>query len=471
MSLRSLEYRTFGNGSGDVLFSVRTCAIFQADELSLAILDFLRERQATDREHLIEALSVDHAADDIESALRELERTGFISASPFEPIDYSAAMPNKDIPLPGISHLVMNVSHACNLHCSYCYAAGGSYNGKSQLMEPDMAVSAVYFLLDNTSDDEVLVTFFGGEPLLNTEAIKAAVLRGRERARELGKKIGYAVTTNGTLYDEEFLSFAISQGVKFTMSMDGQKELHDKHRKFNDGSGSYDVIVSRLPKLLDRTQVPARTTLTKGNQDVVGIMDHLQSLGFNEVGFAPADVTGGDLSLDESEMEEVIEGFKVLSERFLEAASQAKVYGFTNIINLMRLFHEGEARPVPCGAGIKLMGVSASGELYVCHRFTGNEEFQIGSIQDGIDGGRRREILGSAFVMSKPACRSCWARHLCGGGCYYLSHLHHGTIRDPHALTCSFLRKWYEIGIKIYANIAVENPAFLEKCTGVGLNC
>jgi uncharacterized protein len=471
MLLKPLEYRIFRNGQPDILFSTGTCAIFQADPLSLSILDFLREHGASEREQITGALSGRYSESEIESTLSELEQAGFLLSS--AEVDNGSEIDAKPphAPLPGASHFVLNVSHACNLKCSYCYAEGGNYNGKTQLMSPEMAASLAAFLLETTSDYEVQITFFGGEPLLNTDAIKAAVTRGRQRASELGKKINFSITTNGTLYDEEFISYAISNGLKFTVSIDGLRDGHDKHRKFNDGKGSYDTIVSCLPKILDKVAVPARTTLTKDNPDVVSIIDHLLNLGFSEVGFAPVDVADGGLALGERELEQVLDAFTTLSDRFMSDASESRVYGFSNMINLIKLFHEGEARPLPCGAGIKLMGVSPNGDFYLCHRFTGNEEFRIGSIQDGFDDGKRREILEAAHVDSKTSCSSCWARHLCGGGCYYLSNLHHGNIKDPHHLTCSFLLRWYEMGMRIYANIASSNPDFVEKCSGSRLSC
>lgn len=471
MILKTLEYKIFKNDQSDVLFSTGSCALYQPDPISLSILDILTHNGAVNREKLITTLDSSYAEEEIAAALNELEQAGLIRSFEKEDTGNDSPPPMPLANLPGVSHLVMNVSHACNLKCSYCYADGGSYSGETELMSPDMAAASAEFLLENTTDRDVMITFFGGEPLLNVQAIRTAVSRGRERAKKLGKNIGFAITTNGTLRDEDFLSFAASNGVKFTISIDGSRNSHDRHRKFNDGTGSYDDILTCLPGILERVKVPARTTLTKENTDVVGITEHLLELGFSEVGFAPVDATDGELALGEAELEQVLEGFSTLSERFLENTNGSTMYGFSNIINLIKLLHEGEVKPLPCGAGLKLMGASPDGKLYLCHRFTGNKDFQIGSISEGFDDRRRREILESAFIGSKPDCMSCWARYLCGGGCHYLSHLHHGNIKDPHGLTCKFLRRWFEIGVRVYSHIAQKNPDFLERCTRMRLNC
>lgn len=474
MVIERLEYRSFQNGRDAILFSPATCAIYLPDSISLSVLEFLGGRKAVAREQVTEAFSTSYPAKAVEKAIDELARTGFVQLRTKDTAEADTRGMDRSpapVPLPGISHLVMHVSHACNLKCTYCYAGAGTYGRDSVLMSPGMAVSLVDFLLENTWDDAVMVTFFGGEPLLNLEAVKASVERGEKRANELGKRISFALTTNGTLLDERSLSLISAHDIKLTASVDGLREQHDRHRKFPNGAGSYDTIMTNLVELHGKVHVPIRATLTRGNVDVVSLMDHFHSRGFHEAGFAPVDAVDRQLALDETEMDRLLEGFELLAGRFLEEARANRVYGFTNIMNLMRLFHQGDARPLPCGAGIKLAAASPGGEFFLCHRFAGNEAYRIGDIRDGMDDDVRRELLEPSLVAEKPACRACWARHLCGGGCYYLSHIHYGNIREPHQPTCEFLRRWYEYGIKVYSILALENPAFLEKFTGDELTC
>ncbi len=448
-----------------------TCGISQPDSLTLSTLDFLDRNNPSTREDVITALSNDFDTDGIGTALNELAEAGFVSSDSEAEEGGSADIAGKRGPLPRVSHLVLNVAHSCNLSCSYCYADGGSYRGKRELMKPETAAELVDFLFDNTEDEKVMITFFGGEPLMNFEALRTAVLHGEKNAAETGKRIEFGVTTNGTLLNPDIIRFANEHKVKLTVSIDGQKEAHDRHRKYINGRGSYDELVSHLPELMKGRQVPARATLTKDNTDVVSVLEHLLGLGFQQVGFAPVDTINGELALDDSEMARLLDGFKFLARRFQDLAVNGKHYGFTNIINLMKLFHLGDTKPLPCGAGVKLMGVSPEGNFYICHRFSGNEAGYIGNLRDGVDDRRREELLESLLVQSKPTCRSCWAKYLCGGGCYYLAHLHNGELNQPHTDTCKFLLDWYEFGMEIYFEIFRRNPSFLELCAGEDLSC
>jgi uncharacterized protein len=376
-----------------------------------------------------------------------------------------------EIPLPPFSHLVMNVSHACNLRCRYCYADGGSYGGAAGLMDPGTTTDLVDFLLEGSGDERVMVTFFGGEPLLNLDAVRAAVAHGRKRSEELGRGIDFSLTTNGTLLDEPTVRYLAESGIRLTVSIDGPEAVHDRNRTFPDGAGSYGRLVSRLPGLVERCRVPARVTLTRGNVDVVGILEHLLGLGFTEAGFAPVDSRDPDLALDDAEMERMMEGFERLTARFLREARGGRVYGFSNAVNLMKLLHRGDEKPLPCGAGLKLAAASPDGSFSLCHRFVGNGSFGLGNVRDGVDDGRRRDLLRPLRVDEKPSCRACWGRHLCGGGCYYLANLHNGDPREPHGATCAFLLRWYEFGIRAYAELKEENPGFLDSLAGTELDC
>ena len=259
--------------------------------------------------------------------------------------------------------------------------------------------------------------------------------------------------------------------MKSAVRVDGQRKAHDRNRKYIYGRGDYDILLANLRQLNAKGRFPARATLTRWNTDAVRIVDHLLDLGFQQVGLAPVDTRNEEFALDEEGMKEILRGFETLAIRFRDQAVMGKPYGFTNMINLMKLFHNGDTKPLPCGAGIRLAAASPEGDFFICHRFSGYDECRIGDIRKGIDEKRREELLGSLLVESKPACRPCWAKHLCGGGCYYLAHLHNNDLCVPHSLTCKFLLRWYEFGIHVYCDLLHQNPSFLELCSGEDLSC
>jgi uncharacterized protein len=78
--------------------------------------------------------------------------------------------------------------------------------------------------------------------------------------------------------------------------------------------------------------------------------------------------------------------------------------------------------------------VAADGDVYPCPSLLGLEPMRLGHVddcgaEDMID--RRRTA-----VENLPVCRSCWARYLCGGGCFYDNLARTGDLRRPDPLFC-----------------------------------
>lgn len=66
-----------------------------------------------------------------------------------------------------IKALCLNVAHACNMKCSYCFASQGSFGLRPSLMSSEVGRRAVDFLVENSQGVKHLeVDFFGESPCL-----------------------------------------------------------------------------------------------------------------------------------------------------------------------------------------------------------------------------------------------------------------------------------------------------------------
>jgi len=107
-----------------------------------------------------------------------------------------------------VKALCLHVAHDCNLRCRYCFGKTGNFGMTRELMPLSVAEAAIDFLLDNSGPRRNLnVDFFGGEPLLNFDVVKAAIEYCDKKAAALGKHVDFTVTTNCVLLDEEIISF------------------------------------------------------------------------------------------------------------------------------------------------------------------------------------------------------------------------------------------------------------------------
>jgi uncharacterized protein len=104
--------------------------------------------------------------------LRALKEEGLLFSEPDE---------DASKPVNVIKAMCLHLAHDCNLRCAYCFAKGGAFAGRRELMSEQVAHAAIDFLADVSGTRRNLeVDFFGGEPLMNFEVLKSTVAHARE---------------------------------------------------------------------------------------------------------------------------------------------------------------------------------------------------------------------------------------------------------------------------------------------------
>ena len=438
------DHRIF-NGPGDpFVFAVEDASLFS---LSPGAYETLRKWRTSE------------FIDPDKIPLPELEvLEGLRDAQILLPVSREKSLPAplepKNVPL---STLVLEVAQDCNLRCTYCYAEAGTYGAAPCLLAPGTARNAVRYLLGNSGDREhVTLVFFGGEPLLNMQAVRAATSEAISYGGKIGKEVRFSLTTNGTLLDPEIVTFLHANRVSVTVSMDGPRHVHDRNRPDEKGNGSYSEIVSRLGPLLEDSPVPvaARVTLVPNQwRRAVEVFDHLVGLGFHEVGISPVSPVSKALLPTACQEAELLKGFGLLARRFVADAGKGLVMPFSNILDLLGRLHLGYTRHVSCGAGFGYMAMDAKGRFFPCHRLAGQTDFCVGSLQTGIDTDRINSCLDSLNNGRKQRCSKCWARTLCAGGCHYENHLRENLLDLPRGTSCKFIRAWLDLGMRTYAEL------------------
>jgi uncharacterized protein len=346
------------------------------------------------------------------------------------------------------------IAQKCNLGCTYCYAQEGSFGAAPKNMPLETALAAIDLLISETRPDESInLAFLGGEPLINRSVLRQATAYASEKASARSQKIGFSITTNGTLIEGDDADFFERHGFAVTVSLDGPASVHDRLRPFKGGRGSYDRIIERVRPLLRRTgsmQTTARVTVTPTNLGLKQTLDELLSIGFHSVGFSPmlASPTGRG-QLGETDLQNMLAAMIECGEEFERRVMAGERYAFSNITTALREIHRGTHRPYPCGAGGAYLGVSADGGLAACHRFVDDEAGAMGTIQGGIDRVRKTAWLEDRHVHKQHPCRTCWARYLCGGGC------HHEVIARGRP-ACDFIRGWLLYALQAYLRLGPE---------------
>jgi radical SAM peptide maturase (CXXX-repeat target family) len=146
------------------------------------------------------------------------------------------------------------VTEDCCLKCSYCYESKKS----KKHMTIETGKQIVDYLFELYEKDEpdgfinkqtkaLILDFIGGEPLLEIGLIKEICdyfwKKTLESHNPWADNFRISITTNGIMYFQKEVQDFIDRyknRLSFTITIDGDKEMHDKCRVHPDGTGSWD---------------------------------------------------------------------------------------------------------------------------------------------------------------------------------------------------------------------------------------
>ena len=359
-----------------------------------------------------------------------------------------------------VKAMCLNIAHDCNLRCEYCFAAKGDFGRGRMLMPASIAKAAIDFLIEQSGMRHNLeVDFFGGEPLMNFDVVKETVEYARKREKECNKNFRFTITTNGLLLTDDKIDFINKEMSNVVLSIDGRKEVNDRLRVSPNGKGSYDAIVPAYQKLVAQRSREkdyyVRGTFTKHNLDFTQDVLHLAQLGFDQISVEPVVSDEKlDYSIKEADLPRVFEEYETLAKTIIERRKEGK--GF-NFFHFMIDLNQGPCaikRLRGCGCGNEYVAVTPEGEIYPCHQFVGEDQWKMGDLRDGSFNKDMKKDFALANVYTKEACRNCWAKFYCSGGCNANNWQYEGDIRKAHSISCELEKKRLECAIMIQAALA-----------------
>lgn len=355
--------------------------------------------------------------------------------------------------------LTLDVSHKCNLACRYCFSedvvgAGGT------LMTSDLAKSAIDFSFSRLqAGDKCGIIFFGGEPLINFNVMKAAAKYAIAAAKEKHIGLSFSITTNGTLLTDDVVRFLSDYRFSVLVSLDGPQEIQNLTRPLLSGQGSFDKATTGLKRLLASggANVAIRATITHANPYVSQLVDFFRPFNVT-CHFAPvSNPADPKLALTEADHEILISEYELLLERLLRFDKEDfPVWEFFSLINII---DQRTQRTRGCALDRGLT-VDPQGNVYPCHRFVGFDDFRLGNVVDGLDKSKLADVLG-ATVETRDGCSTCWCKYICGGGCLFEAYIEGSIYRPPAAELCAMRRRLIEMAVCLY-NACVNNyPGYL----------
>ena len=155
---------------------------------------------------------------------------------------------------------VVLTTTACNARCYYCYEAGTPIRPMTDQRALDVAK-----YIESHCSQPVTITWFGGEPLCNPNAIRIICNYLEER----GVDYHSSMITNGYLVDlfdiDEMRNKWHLRNVQITL--DGTKNVYINSKKYkNNDENAYEKVLDNIETLLDNgIRVSIRMNVSKDN--------------------------------------------------------------------------------------------------------------------------------------------------------------------------------------------------------------
>lgn len=349
--------------------------------------------------------------------------------------------------------VTMLLTNDCNLACSYCFESnkGKDYMPKEMALD---ILKATYNQVDPMAGIFTL-NMFGGEPLMNWETFKAVC----DYVLENNLKIRITATTNLTLLTDEMIDYIDELSIPVLVSVDGIKEVHDKHR-----CNSFDKVIENMKKLIDRDLgylIEARMTVAPDTAKYMyESVKMLVDLGINNIANVPA----SDLEWDAQSIQDYKDNYEKILDMYIDILNDEtnkrniSLYKVDQALNLaLEPIKEDTSM---CNIGNpRWVIVDWKGDIWPCPDYptTDNVDLIAGKIGNFYTGVDETKVDPKPMVATYELerCKGCEAISICKSGCPYENYTKNGKFNEPTIGYCTLQKAFVEI-IKAYQDKLLE---------------
>lgn len=298
------------------------------------------------------------------------------------------------------ANITFQVTDACNLKCTYCYQINKGHHA----MTFDVAKKFIDLLLDDDENTQqyidsknseaAIIEFIGGEPFLQIDLIDKIsdyfVAQCILKKHPWAKHHMFSICSNGLLYFDPRVQAYLRKhygSISLSISIDGNKELHDACRILPDGSGSYDIAMKAVRHYIQNFGNDMGSKMTLCPENIMHTFEAVKSLiesGYKVIHLNCVYEKGWTVEHAKILYSEL----KKLSDYIIENKLQ-KIY--------ISMFEDNFFCPKPitdtqnwCGGNGQMISLDWKGDIYPCIRYMesslGNDcaPIIVGNVDTGI---------------------------------------------------------------------------------------
>jgi radical SAM protein with 4Fe4S-binding SPASM domain len=264
--------------------------------------------------------------------------------------------------------IMLNITQNCNLQCKYCFE--NKYTRSNEIMNFDLAIKMIARYMEAEDDfEQIIVDFFGGEPLLAFPLIRQ--IAEWMKARNWKKQYVFSIGTNGTILTDEMKKWMLENrdSLSVGVSFDGSKKAHNISR-----DNSFDMVRKNLaffcgtwPKQPIKMTICAET-IPYLKESIIEI----EEMGFPfTANIVFENIWGGHdekrklLDIYTDQLLQLVDYYTARPELYPVNILDRKI----EAIRLKNDKKLDENVKRYCGAGHEMLIVDMDGNVYPCHRF------------------------------------------------------------------------------------------------------
>jgi uncharacterized protein len=369
---------------------------------------------------------VPETADEVETSALLLEEGFLVDDRPADDRALRAHLEAAAEGIPGTMYLTLMPTLACNLACTYCFQKDSPAFNRMSGETEGRTLEWILERVDESACRKLVVHYFGGEPLTRKDYVlrTAEALSASMRAR--GGEFAWEITTNGINLDVPFAKALSGFGTgAIKVTLDGDKETHDRHRIWRDGRGSFDQIFANLVACAPHVKMRVGGNFARGERasyerllarlDAAGLSGQLEAIKFKPIEDTSRQASGSCTGCASSEqMDE-------------EAQTLVQLNGSIKKRKLGAVSHEAlEGMLGPCELHWKNSYViDPDGLVYKCPAVAGRPEMAVTSVAGGAE-----KIAPLVALRPWEKCGDCPYLPVCVGGCLGGRYLKTGRLDE-----------------------------------------
>jgi uncharacterized protein len=350
----------------------------------------------------------------------------------------------------------------CNFACDYCIQGDhGDYNKSAAKMSMETAARVGDWIerrLDAIAPSRLVLTFFGGEPLLNLPVLDYLAERLHRSAADRGVQLLINIITNGLLLSRELVERLNPLGLNgIKITLDGDRDAHNRSRPLRGGQGTFDRIVANTQAVADLTRISVGGNFDADTVDsypalleFLAAQEFASKLGrvtfkpvireksaqtrgliaLTQVGSDGKPLNGACMTSAGTGVSRVCDTCNFVDEKMSFLREETKKYGFSTADGV----HMGPCEIHKSHAHT----IGPDGSLFACPGFAGEALQSTGHIDDRQEEFRTQAQRNFERLAAWEQCHDCAFIPVCAGGCTVAAHNELGDMHAPNCHKTSF---------------------------------